>query len=132
VETTQQIRNAATQYMPPESPAEPASQARDSTKPLALSNVARMPANIQARIISITTGWLIPRIAVSAYAVLSRDSSNPSISAASSTGQKPRSSGAPDSASQTTPTRNRAKGASAPAAPPWNSSCSSVPRIAEA
>ena len=46
----------------------------------------------------------------------------PSASAASKTGQKPRSSGAPDSDNQATPARNRTKGARAPAAPPWKRS----------
>ena len=41
-------------------------------------------------------------------------------SAMTSTGQKPRSSGAPDSPSQATPARNRAKGARVPHAPPRN------------
>jgi len=38
--------------------------------------------------------------------------------AATSIGQKPLSSGAPDKPSQATPVRNRAKGAKAPTVPP--------------
>ena len=60
----------------------------------------------------------MPRIATSLNCLRSRLNRIPRVSAASSTGQKPRSSGAPDKASHDTPVRKRAKGAKTANGPP--------------
>ena len=75
-------------------------------------------ASSQAITMIITISRDIPMIAASQYAVRSRASSRPTPSASTSTGQNPRSSGAPDSAMAMTPPTKTANGTSAPSAPP--------------
>jgi len=61
VETTLQIRKAATTKPLPSIPARATREVNAGTKPLAPIRVPRTPARIQARTMVMTIGWLIPR-----------------------------------------------------------------------
>jgi hypothetical protein len=118
VDTRQQMRKLVPTKAVPESFRLPATHTSASTKPVALSSTPMIDARDQAVIMIMTMGRDMPSITTSQKAVRSRARSRLSMSARTSTGQKPLSSGAPESASATTPTTNNKKGVTAPKLPP--------------